>query len=266
MNKDKEQQRMDDLQRIKQLCLFDDEFMTACLSGDTRAPELILKIILERDDLKVLDSQTQKTMKNLAGRDVRLDIYATDSDGKLYDIEIQRENKGADIRRARYHSSMIDANMLKPGDSFIDLHENYVIFITENDVLGQNRPIYHIERVIKEGNVQIDDGAHIIYVNGSMRTEDTALGKLVNDFYCTDAKDMHYKELADRVRAFKETTEGEESMSNVLEEMKDEARYDKACEIALRMIECGKLSLEEIAECSGLSIEKVRELAGEKPA
>ena len=93
MNNYKEKQRMDNLQRIKQLCLFDDEFMTACLSGDIKGPELILKIILGRDDLKVLDSQAQKVMKNLSGRDVRLDVFATDSEGRLYDIEIQRDNQ-----------------------------------------------------------------------------------------------------------------------------------------------------------------------------
>ena len=72
-----------------------------------------------------------------------------------------------------------------------------------------------------------NDGSHIIYVNGSMRTNDTALGRLVNDFYCTEAKDMHYKELADCVRLFKETKEGADSMSNILEEMKNEARIEK---------------------------------------
>ena len=110
--------------------------------------------------------------------------------------------------------------------------------------------------------MEINDGSHIIYVNGSMRTNDTALGKLINDFYCTEAKDMHYKELADRVRLFKETKEGADSMSNVLEEMKNEVKTENA----LKMIECGKLTLEEIATCSGLSLDKVRELAGDKSA
>lgn len=99
---------------------------------------------------------------------------------------------------------------------------------------------------------------------------DTALGKLISDFYCTEAKDMNYEELANRVRIYKETEEGVDSMCDVLDEMKKEAankaEFNKACEIANRMIVDGTLSYEKIAELSGLSIDKVRELAGSKTA
>ena len=45
-----------------------------------------------------------------------------------------------------------------------------------------------------------------------------------------------------------------------------EGRNENACEIALKLIGSGKLTLEEISEYSGLPIEKVRELAREKTA
>ena len=262
MNNEKEKQRQDNLQRIKALRLIDDDFMTICFDGYIEGAELLLKIILDRDDLKVSEVKAQKEMKNLQGRNLRLDIYATDKEGKKYDIEIQRADKGAHKKRARYHSSMVDSDMLKPSDEFTDLHDSYVIFITENDVLRMNQPIYHIDSVIREGNVQFEDGRHIIYVNGSMKTKDTALGKLMSDLYCTDAKDMNYKELSERVRQYKETEEGVEKMGSVLDEMRDEVRIENA----KKMISDGELSLEKIADYSGLSLEKVRELAGNKSA
>ena len=59
-------------------------------------------------------------------------------------------------------------------------------------------------------------------------------------------------------------------MGNVFDEfrkeIRDEAINEGRIETAVRMIESGKLSMEEIAEYSGLSIEKVRELAGNKSA
>ena len=55
-------------------------------------------------------------------------------------------------------------------------------------------------------------------------------------------------------------------MCNILDEMKNEAAYKKACEIASNLLKGGKLSLDEIAENSGLPIEKIRELAGNKSA
>ena len=266
VNKEKEKQRQEDLKRIRSLRLIDDDFMTICFDNYIEGAELLLKIILNRDDLKVSEVKTQKVLKNLQGRDLRLDIYATDAAGKKYDIEIQRADKGAHQKRARYHSSLIDSDMLKAGEDFTELRENYVIFITENDVLGLNKPIYNIERFIAGENVQFEDGEHIIYVNGSIKAKDTALGRLMSDLYCTNADDMCYEELAERVRQYKETEEGVDTMCDVLDEMKKEAVFKDRIENAKKMINDGKLSLEDIAEYSNLSIEKVRELSGNKSA
>lgn len=48
---------------------------------------------------------------------------------------------------------------------------------------------------------------YIIYVNSQIKDE-TALGKLMHDFACTNAKDMYYEVLADRVHYFKEDEKG----------------------------------------------------------
>ena len=256
----------EDLKRIKSLRLIDDDFMRIFFDGYIEGAELLLKVILDRDDIKVDDVRTQKELKNIKGRTVWLDIYATDGSGNKHDIEIQRDDRGACPKRARYLSSMVDSDMIKEGESFDNLRENYVIFITENDVIGMNEPIYHIDSVIREPNVQFEDGRHIIYVNGSIRNNETALGRLMHDFYCTDAKDMCYKELAERVRDFKETEKGVDSMCEIWDEVRNEGEIKRACEIAVNLIKSGKLSLEEIAEMSGLSLDKVRELAGNKSA
>lgn len=52
-----------------------------------------------------------------------------------------------------------------------ELPETYVIFITENDVLGKGKPIYHINRVIEETGDFFHDSSHIIYVNGACRDD-----------------------------------------------------------------------------------------------
>ena len=252
----------EDLRRIEILRLIDDDFMRIFFDGYIEGAELLIKVILQRDDIKVDEVRTQKELKNIKGRSVWLDIYATDISGNKHDIEIQRDDRGANPKRARYLSSMVDADMLKEGEDFSDLRDNFVVFITENDVIGLNKPIYHIDSVIREPNMQFEDGRHIIYVNGSIRNKETALGRLMHDFYCTDAKDMCYKELAERVRDFKETEKGVDDMCEIWDEVRNEARIENA----QKMIKEGELSLEKIAEYSGLSIEKVRELAGNKTA
>lgn len=133
------------IEKIKEFRLLDDDFMSKVFEDDYECIELLLHIIREKSDLKVQEAQTQYSIKNLVGRSVRLDIHAVDTAGKKYNIEVQRADKGAGAKRARYNSSVIDANSLLPGSDFIDLPETYIIFITEKDVMGGNQPIYHVD-------------------------------------------------------------------------------------------------------------------------
>ena len=203
----------------------------------------MLQIILNRTDLKVLRVNGQQDIKNLQGRSVRLDILAVDAENRVYNIEIQRSDKGAGVKRARYNSSLIDANVTEPGEKYENLCESYVIFITENDIMKVGLSIYHIDRTVKETGELFGDESHIIYVNSQIKDE-SALGKLMHDFSCTDAKDMKYKILADRVRY----------------ETARETEHAKAIKVAKGMLQSGKLSYEEIAEIAELSIDEVKAL------
>lgn len=88
------------------------------------------------------------------------------------------------------------------------------------------QPIYHIDRTIKETGVAFEDESHIIYVNSQIKDE-TELGKLMYDFSCTNAKDMYYKILADRVRYFKEDAEGVKTMCKAMEDMRKETAAEQ---------------------------------------
>ncbi len=146
------------LVQIKAFRLMDDDFMTKCFEDNTECVELMLKIILNKSDLKVIEAKTQVFILNLKNRSVRLDVLATDNEGQKYNIEIQRANSGAGFKRARYNSSMIDINMLQKNQDFANLPETYIIFITEQDVIGKDLPLYRIERCNIDTNEIIDDG------------------------------------------------------------------------------------------------------------
>ncbi|MBQ3825022.1 MAG: Rpn family recombination-promoting nuclease/putative transposase, partial [Spirochaetaceae bacterium] len=166
-------------ERIQGLRLMDDDFMTIVFSGDNKLTEFLLRILLDRTDLTVKQSLTQKEKHNIFGRSVRLDILAVDTDGKQYNIEIQRADKGASEKRARYNLSMIDSHSLKKNDDFEALPETYIIFITEHDLKKKNKPLYEVQKWI-DGE-PYDDGVHTIYVNGAY-TGDDAIGWLMHDF------------------------------------------------------------------------------------
>ena len=261
---ERELQHQEDLQRIRGFRLIDDDFMNACFNDNLEGTELLLRIILNKPTINVKRVKTQKLMKNLTGRDIWLDIDAADDTGTEFNIEVQRADKGAERKRARYHSSIKDAYLLRPGDDFSKLPESYVILITENDVMKSGIPIYPVERIIMPTGEPFNDGEHILYVNGDNKDSATALGKLMHDFFCTDPDDMHYKQLADKVRYFKENEEGVRTMCATLEKMRDETAERTKVQMAINMIKDGKLSVEQIAKYSMLAIEKVKELASLK--
>lgn len=249
------------LRKIKECNLFDDQFMSTVFGNDIECTELLLHIIMDMPDLKVQEVRTQYSIKNLFGRSVRLDIYATDTAMKKYNIEIQQTDSGAGAKRARYHSSLLDANFLLAGANFSELPETYVIFITKNDVMGGDKAIYHVDRIVKETGGFFEDEEHIIYVNGSYKDE-SPLGMLMQDFDCSNPDEMHYKILADQARYFKEDEKGVATMSKVMEELID----DEKRESAIRLLRQGILSNEKIAEGLDLDIEVVNTLEEEQKA
>ena len=250
-------------EKIKHFTIMNDIFMRNVLK-ETACTEYILQVVMNKKELKVIDQTLQKDYKNLQGRSAILDCVAKDAENNFFNVEIQGENDGASPKRARYHCSLLDMNLLNPGDLFDNLPETYVIFITKNDVLGYNRPISHIQRRIKETEDIFQDGQHILYVN-SKKQDDTELGRLMHDLHCKEADKMYSNILATRVHQLKETEEGVNQMCQELEEIYNEGEQSgvqkgelkKARETTLALLEMG-MSAEQIAKAVNLSIETIQ--------
>ena len=164
-------------------------------------------------------------------------------------------------------------NTLNAGQDFEELPETYVIFITRDDVLGYDLPIYHIERKIEEIGAEFKDESYIIYVNSGYQ-DDTELGRLMHDFHCKDAEDMHSEILAKRVYELKETQEGVDFMCREMDEIYNEGaergrvqgiaeglaagELKAKKEMALSLASMG-VSVERIAEAAKVSVKLVQE-------
>ena len=251
------------LDLIQQFRLIDDTFFNACLEDSTECMQLLLRIFFNRNDLMVKEVVTQQSAHNLYGRSVRFDVLAVDSEGKIYNVEIQRSNKGTNPKRARFNNALIDSREINKSTKYEDFPEIWIIFITETDIFGGKLPMYHIERTITELNKPFDDAAHIIYVNGEYQESD-ALGLLMQDFFCSDPAKMHYPELAKRADFFKHENKGVRAMCEIMQKLQDEGRAEgeKLADrrTASRMLAKGK-SIEEIMELVDLSRAEIEELA-----
>lgn len=279
---------------VQRLTLLDDLFMGAVFE-DARCVETVLQVIMGKPDLRVEEARVKHDLINLLGKSTQVDVLAIDGTGRQYDIEVQRSPYGAVPRRARYYGAMLDAKTLEKGTVFGDLPEAYVIFITETDVLGAGRALYHIDRRVCETGAAFDDGLHVLYVNCACADDGSPLGDLAHDFACADPNQMRYNVLKERSSRLKgDGEEGammSESVERLIAEFKDdliaegleeglqkgreegiqegierglqEGRETATLEIARRMLEQGVFSRDQIALCTGLSPDVVAALVAD---
>lgn len=246
-------------EKIKNYTIMDDIFMRNVLK-EQGCTEYMLQVIMNQKNLQVVEQTLQKDYKNLQGRSAILDCVARDERARQFNVEIQGDNEGASPERARYHSCLLDMNILSPREPFTGLPETYIIFITRNDVLGYDRIICHITRKVEEEGKDFGDGSHIIYVNSKKR-EDTELGKLMHDLHCKESGEMHSKILASRVRELKETEKGVSEMCRDMEEIygegMEEGERKKARETVLSLAEL-RMPEEQISQIVKMPLEVVQ--------
>ena len=82
---DFEKKHQEDLQRLRGFRLLDDDFMTKVFE-DISCAELLLRIILNDEGIRVLEAHSQRGIKNLQGRSVKLDILAVDSHNRVFNV------------------------------------------------------------------------------------------------------------------------------------------------------------------------------------
>ena len=121
-----------------------------------------------------------------------------------------------------------------------------------------NKPVYHIEKAIQETGDFVDDGSHVVYVNSTVQ-DDTALGWIMHDFFCTDPNDMHYDIFARRAKYFKETEEGVRQVCQIMQDFKNKGEMEKAKDMAIKLADMG-VSVEKIAKAADCDTKTVKKL------
>ena len=245
-----EEERQQNLEQLAKYRPLDDDFMRELFRNNLELAQYVLRIIIGKPDLKLTKEETQYDLQHLFGeRSICLDVFGVDDENQQYDIEVQRQDKGATPQRARYHSSAMDVDNLKEKQQFDKLPNTYVIFITENDFFGKGKAVYPIERMNLATGEPFGDGEHILYINGAYdnQEDESDLAKLIHDFRCSKAE------------FFKETPEGVDYMCKAMEERITEEKL----RIAYNLLQLGTVSKEDIAKATKLPIEAINELEEE---
>ena len=234
------------------LTLMDDALCAMCFEGSVECASVMLSVLLCRDDLTVTEATTQKWIEGAESHSAKLDVYARDARGNIFNVEIQRARKGASRKCARFYSAMIDSDALKKGTEYKELPESYVISITERDAIGKGKAVYEFDRYMKGTWEPFEDGTHILFISADLADRDTDLGRLMEDLRCPDPERMHYRELRDRVGYFKNDKEGKIEMSGEFERILNKEIEKAVKENTKKCLEMGLKEGTEIGHRRGL--------------
>lgn len=172
-------------------------------------------------------------------------------------------------KRTRYYQGMIDLNILEKGENYRDLKRSFVIFVCTFDLFGEGRHIYTFEnRCIQNPELSLLDGTTKIILNtkGIMDDVTPEMKRLLDFIDGKEPEDDFTRELDEAVQSVRKNEKWR--LDYMTLQMNYQEKYEQGIEqgnkqAALRMIEAGKLSYEEIAMYSGLTLEQVLELQKE---
>lgn len=240
----------------------DDTFF--CLLGESEAVcQEMLRTLLDDDKLVVLEAKTQVTYVGLH-REIRIDCRCKLKTGEICNIEMQKGNKEDDLRRTRFHASVITCNETPKGTVFKNIPDVIIIYITEYDALNNGQVFTRERHCVEENGVwkPIDDGECIYYANTCCKdnTEKTELLQLLTRRDVFESK--KFKALSNEVKRYKQTEEGRRTMCQILEDYGEECAMNNSIEIAKEMIMANEPN-EKVQRYTKLSLEKIEELKAE---
>ena len=216
----------------------------------------ILQVILNDRGLAVLSASSQFMVKNLQGRSCTLDAKCQLGNGKIVNIEVQRADDDDHQRRVRYNGALLTANLANPSTKFEEIPDVIVVFISKFDVFKSNKPLYHIDRIIRETGKAVDNGFEEVYVNAEI-DDNSDVAKLMNVFCKGSAyDDEKFPVTSACKRRYKTTEEGVREMCEVIERNRAEGRAEGRSEMIVSMLK-NKMKPEQIAQIAQMTVEQI---------
>ena len=257
-----------------------DDALFIVMSEELDFCQEMLSVLLSDTKLIVLCHTPQKIMKNLQGRSCTLDLECILGDGRHVGVEVQKADDDDHQRRVRYDGSLLSTNIAEPGTKFGDVPDVIVIFISKFDIFGGGHSKYHVDRIVREMNMPVDNGFQEIYINASA-DDGTDIAELMKIFTVdNEYNDERFPVTSKIKRRFKETDEGVNKMCEIIEKYKNEGRAEglatgraeglaeglatglakgateKEHSMIISMLK-NKISMEQIINITGLTMEKI---------
>jgi len=254
-----------------------DDFMFSKVMRDKEFCKPFLETILEMKIKEINYPESQKTIDiGLDAKAVRLDIYADDGEGTVYNIEMQQSRFRDVPKRSRYYQGIIDINILEKGETYHKLPNSLIIFVCTEDFFGLDLPIYRFKYMCtKAPELFLNDGTEKIFVNintskiNQLTPRQRSVYNYLKDEVTSDEYTQRLHQKVQDVRQNKEWRREYMTLEMMLDEKREEG-LEQGLEQGtiitnLKYYYKGKISKEEIMEELSIDEEKFEEYLKEYP-
>ncbi len=256
-----------------------DDFMFSKVMEDKKICRMVLSTLLGTDVGELHDINTQDTIKLFYdGKGVRLDVRIINTMQNTFNAEMQRTNRFIP-KRSRYYQSMMDIDILPPGNKnhYDTLNNCYIIFICTFDPFNKGLHKYTFSNTCHEiSGLELNDGAYklFFYTDATANDVPDELKNLLH-YFTHSTEDIANASKSDIIKTIHkkvtyirtDNAVGGEFMTSSmrLAEMKAEGIAKGKADIILNMYKKG-YPLEEISDIVDKNIEDIKAIIENKEA
>lgn len=263
MQKNKREKKQKTLQELN----LEDDFLFAKVMSDKDICKKVIEKILDIQIKEIKMPEEQKVIDILLdSKAVRLDVYVNDTEGTVYNIEMQQGKNASLAKRSRYYQGNIDLDKISKGEDYKLLNKSFVIFICTFDPFGKGRHRYTFENICKEdSSIVLGDETQKVFLNTNGITndvDDEMLGFL--NYVVSSTDEMALKSKSDLVKAINQ------KVNNVKNDEKVEVQYMTLLERDRIKFEEGKTEVAKalldilddktISEKTGIPLDEIKKL------
>lgn len=160
-----------------------DDFLFDVTTEDLEACKIIIELALGITLKEIRWKEGQKVLHNLPGqRGIRMDFYAVDIEDRIFNVEMQKRKQGNIPKRTRFYQGLVDAPLLKTGESgFDNLNPLCIVVICDFDLYGYGKYRYTFtNRCHEVDGLELGDESSKIILNTKGSNEDEVESTLVN--------------------------------------------------------------------------------------
>ena len=247
----------EEIEIAKSLRPINDALFRTMAKDNIPLVEHIIRVTLNRDDISIIRINTQDDIHLFSSsHSIILDCLGVDSNGVLYDIEVQTVDNDDLEKRARYISSMIDVKYaLEKNQAYGKIKQSIVIFLMEKDIFGLGKQLYEFIRKEKEINLPLKDGNNIIYVNAENKGRED-LNNLMQSLISYNYSDMKDQVIRECTMYYKTTQKGEDKVCEAIREYAAKS-YDEGKDDGIKI---GKEDGIKIGKADGINEGTVKTL------